>query len=165
MSEMKRSMTTAGMLAATVVSVGAPTSLLRPGEPRAASPVSVSARTVSLNVTGHLHLKSKHGFTLNEQGHVSGTITGTIYVHLTAVSTSRATAEVNIYPGDGSLSASGSASYHRASTTASFSGVMSINRGTGRYSHVRASRLSFRGTIYESKDDAITVHVTGRVSG
>jgi hypothetical protein len=160
---MKRLALTAVMLATAVLSCGA---LLPPQrDARAASSVSVASRTIALNVTGRLHLTSKHGFTLNEQGSVSGTIAGTIYVHLKAVSTSRVTAEVNIYPSGGSLSASGSARYHRGSTTATFAGSMSINRGTGRYSHVRSSNLSFSGTIYESKDDAITVHVTGTVSG
>jgi hypothetical protein len=161
---MKRFTTTAGMLATAAVSLGALIALPSPGETQAASPMAFSARAISLNVIGRLHLKSKHGFTLNEQGSVSGTITGTIYVHLTAVSTSRVTAEVNIYPSGGSLSATGSAHYRRGATTATFAGSMSLNRGTGRYSHVRSSSLSFSGTIYESKNDAITVHVTGTVS-
>ena len=56
------------------------------------------AGTISLNETGRLHLTSHHGFTLNEQGSASGTISGTIYIHLNVVSTNRVTAEVNIYP-------------------------------------------------------------------
>jgi hypothetical protein len=123
-----------------------------------------AARTISLNETGRLHLTSKHNFTLNEQGSASGTVAGTIYVHLTAVSTSRVTAEVNIYANGASISGNGNASYHRASTTASFSGSMSIDRGSGSYAHVHGSGLSFSGTIAESNRDAITVHVSGRVS-
>ena len=74
------------------------------------------------------------------------------------------TAEINIYHGGGSISGNGTASYRRASTTASFSGSMSIARGTGSYAHVHGSGLSFSGTIAESNHDAITVHVSGRVS-
>ena len=91
-------------------------------------------------------------------------MTGTIYVHLTAVSTSRVTAEVNIYPRGGSISGVGTGSYRRAGTTAVFSGSLSIGRGTGSYARVHGSGLSFGGTIAESDDDAITVHVSGRVS-
>jgi hypothetical protein len=131
---------------------------------RASHPSAHAARTISLNETGHLHLTSKHNFTLNEQGSASGTVTGTIYVHLTAVSTSRVTAEVNIYHGRSSISGHGTASYRRAGTTASFSGSMSISHGTGSYAHVHGSGLSFSGTIAESNHDAITVHVTGKVS-
>jgi hypothetical protein len=128
------------------------------------APFARAARTISLNETGRLHLISKHNFTLNERGSASGTAAGTIYVHLTAVSTSRVTAEVNIYSGGSSISGNGTASYHRASSTASFAGSMSIDRGTGRYNHVHGSGLSFSGTIEESKHDAITVHVNGSVS-
>jgi hypothetical protein len=127
-------------------------------------PPARASRTISLNETGHLHLTSKHNFTLNEQGTATGTVAGTIYVHLTAVSSTRVTAEVNIYSHGASFSGSGNASYHRGSTTASFAGSMSINRGTGSYAHVHGSGLSFSGTIAESSHDAITVHVSGRVS-
>jgi hypothetical protein len=122
------------------------------------------ARTATLNESGHLHLTSKHNFTLNEVGSASGTAVGTIYVHLTAVSSSRVTVEVEIYPHGGSLSGRGSASYTRAGALASFSGAMTIVGGTGSYAHVHGSGLSFNGTIAESNDDAITVHVSGRVS-
>ena len=68
-----------------------------------------ASRSVSLNESGRLHLTSKQGFTLNEQGSASGTITGTIYIHLHLTSTSKVTAEVSIYPSGGSLTGNGSA--------------------------------------------------------
>jgi hypothetical protein len=119
------------------------------------------ARVLSLNENGSLHLTSKQGFTLNEQGLASGTMRGTIYVHLSIVSSSRVTAELNIYPSGGSITAYGSASYHRERTSARFSGSMSIERGTGSYAHAGGSGLSFSGTIQRS-NDAVTVHVAGR---
>jgi len=123
-----------------------------------------AARTTSLNETGRLHLTSKHNFTLNEEGSASGTAAGTIYVHLTAVSSSRVSAEVDIYPHGGSIAGRGTGSYSRSGSIASFSGSMSIVGGTGSYAHVHGSGLSFSGTIQESDHDAITVHVSGRVS-
>jgi hypothetical protein len=134
----------------------------RLGHAAGRSPAGLAARMVALNETGRLHLTSKHGFTLNEQGTASGTATGTIYVHLTIASTSRVTAEVNIYPHGGSISGHGIAAYVRGSTSASFSGAMSIDHGSGIYAHARGSGLSFGGTI-ERSNDAITVHVSGRV--
>jgi hypothetical protein len=130
----------------------------------AAGPRATAARTVSLDETGHLHLTSKHNFTLNEEGSASGTATGRIYVHLTVTSSSRVSAEVNIYPHGGSISGRGSGSFHRSGATASFSGSMSIAGGTGSYAHIHGSGLSFSGTIEESNGDAITVHVSGQVS-
>ncbi len=137
---------------------------LSAGERGGSLPPARASRTIFLNETGSLHLTSKHNFTLNEQGSATGTVKGTIYVHLTAVSSTRVTAEVNIYARGSSFSGNGNASYHRGTTTATFAGSMSINRGTGSYAHVHGSGLSFSGTIAESNHDAITVHVSGRVS-
>jgi hypothetical protein len=123
-----------------------------------------AARTIQLNETGHLRETSRHNFTLNEEGSASGTAPGTIYVHLTTVSTSRVTAEINIYPHGGSLSGSGAGGYRRAGSVIDFYGTMSIERGSGSYAGVHGSRLSFSGTISEASHDPITVHVNGRVS-
>jgi hypothetical protein len=127
----------------------------------ASAAVADGARVISLNENGSLHLTSKNGFTLNEQGPASGTVSGTIYVHLSIVSSSRVTAELNIYPHGGSLTAQGSASYRKLSTLARFSGTMSIERGSGSYARAHGSGLSFSGTIQRS-NDAVTVHVAGR---
>src|SRR5664280_2827540 len=115
------------------------------GAAAATRPTALTARTLSLNDTGRLRLTSHHGFTLNEKGSASGTISGTIYIHLNVVSTNRVTAEVNIYPSGGSLTGNASASYRPAGAVASFNGTMAIARGTGRYSHAKGSGLSFTG--------------------
>jgi len=126
-------------------------------------PKARGAGAFELNENANLHLTSKHGFTLNEQGRATGTVKGTIYVHLTIVSSSRVTAEMNIYPSNGSITAKGSAAYRRGHSSASFSGSLSVVRGTGAYSHARGSGLRLTGTIRRS-DDAVSVHVSGRAS-
>jgi hypothetical protein len=133
------------------------------GVSRAAGPSARAAGSFSLNEGAHLHLTSKHGFTLNEQGYAWGTVPGSIYVHLTIASTSRVTAELNIYPRGGSITGYAGAGYHRGSQSASFYGSISIGRGTGRYSRARGSGLTFWGSIQRS-NDAITVFVRGGVS-
>jgi len=127
------------------------------------SPPARAARTISLNESGHLHRTSSSGLKLNEQGSASGTIHGTIYIHLNVVSPSRVTAEVNIYPSGGSLTGSSSASYRVNGGTASFSGKMSIKRGTGTYSHAHGSGLSFSGTI-QRLSGSVTVHLSGNMT-
>jgi hypothetical protein len=129
----------------------------------AAQPRAHAARTVSLRDTGNLRLMSKHGFTLNERGTASGTVRGTIYVHLTIVATNRVTAEVSIYPSGGSITGEATASYHKGSASATFFGSLSIARGTGSFANARGSGLSFSGTIQKS-NQAITVHVSGTVT-
>lgn len=133
------------------------------GVTQASPPYALTARTISLNESGDLRLTSRHGFTLNERGAGSGTISGTIYVHLKIVSTSRVTAEVNIYPKGGSISGYGSASYRREGAIGRFSGSFAIKRGTGSYNHAQGSGLSFSGTIQRS-NYAVTVHVRGAVT-
>jgi hypothetical protein len=134
-------------------------------KPRYASgPSASSARAISLDERANLHLTSKRGFTLNEQGPATGTFKGAIYVHLKIVSTKKVTAEVNIYPSSGgSISSSASAAYRREGATGRFSGSLSITRGSGAYSHASGSGLSFSGTIAKS-NDAITVRVSGKAS-
>jgi predicted carbohydrate-binding protein with CBM5 and CBM33 domain len=127
------------------------------------SPRARAARTISLNENGSLHLTSHHGFHLNEQGTASGTIKGTIYIHLDVSSTNRVTAEVSIYPSNGSLTGYGTANYRSDGGQATFSGTLSISRGTGSYSGAHASNLRFSGTIQRS-NDATTVRVSGPLS-
>lgn len=134
-----------------------------PSADGAGTPSAHSARTISLNETGRLHLLSKHGFTLNEQGAASGTIRGTITVHLKIVSTSRVSAEVTISPKGGSISGTGTASYHKGEASASFSGALSVSRRSGTYAHAQGSGLKFSGTIARA-NDAITVYVSGKLS-
>jgi hypothetical protein len=124
---------------------------------------AAGARSLSLNDTGHLHLTSHHSFTLNERGTASGTISGSIYIHLNIVSVNHVTAEVNIYPRGGSITGHASASYRSSGAYATFRGTMRIVRGTGRYAHASGSGLIFTGTIQRS-NDAVTVHVSGRMN-
>jgi hypothetical protein len=130
---------------------------------RTSAPTALTARTVSLDESGSLQLTSRKGFTLNERGAASGTVKGTIYVHLRIVSTSRVTAEINIYPAGGSITGYGTAGYKREGATGSFSGSLSIDRGTGTYNDAHGSGLSFTGTIRRSSY-AVTVHVSGTVT-
>jgi hypothetical protein len=131
----------------------------------AAGPTGSAASTLSLNEKGQLHRTGTvaHGVKLNEEGSTSGAIRGTIYIHLDLAAPGRVTAEVNIYPSNGSLSGYASASYHVLGAYASFSGTMSITRGTGRYAGARASDLRFAGQI-KRVNDATTVEVSGKLS-
>jgi hypothetical protein len=129
----------------------------------ASSAAARAAGTLSLSDTGHLHRTSHHGFTLDEQGSASGTISGTIYIHLKIVSTNRVTAEVSIYPSGSSITGYATADYRPSGAVASFSGTLTIERGTGRYGGAHGTGLSFKGTIQRS-NDAVTVHVSGRMS-
>jgi hypothetical protein len=153
----------AGIMATATVSCGALATAAPLGAAGAMPPHGRAARTISIDEAGQLHLLSKHGFTLNEQGTTAGTIRGPIAVRLTIVSTSRVSAEVTFSPGGGSISGSGIGSYHKGETAASFAGSLAIAHSSGSYAHAKGSGLSFSGTIARS-NDAIAVHVSGRFS-
>lgn len=121
------------------------------------------ARTISLNETGSLHRTSHHGITINEVGAATGTIRGTIYIHLKVTSTNHVSAEINIYPSNGSITGYASTGYRTQGGTASFSGTMSVNRGTGAYNHAHGSGLRFSGTINRS-NDAVKVRLSGSMT-
>lgn len=122
----------------------------------------MAARTMRFDESGALRLISKHGFTLKERGLASGTVRGTLYVTLKIVSSSRVTVEVGLHPRGGWILGFGSASYRRGSSAAYFSGTISIDRGSGTYSRIAGSGLSFGGTIQRS-NDAIVVRIVGSV--
>jgi len=123
------------------------------------------ARTYVLSETGQLHRTGGRQTInqINEQGSASGTITGTIYIHLHETSPNSVTAEVNIYPAGGSITGTAGAGFRNNGSYATFNGTMTIVRGTGRYAHAHGSGLSFTGTIQRG-NDATTVRVKGRMS-
>jgi hypothetical protein len=127
------------------------------------SPVAHASKTITLNETGQLHRTSHSGLKLNEQGSASGTIKGTIYIHLDVVSPNRVTAEVSIFPSGGSITGTGSAAYRVNGSTASFTGTLSVDRGTGSYAGAHGSGLSFSGTI-QRLSGSVTVHLSGKMS-
>ncbi|HEV7938106.1 MAG TPA: hypothetical protein VGP18_08805 [Solirubrobacteraceae bacterium] len=129
----------------------------------AAAPHAIAARTLSLNDSASLHLENKHGLVLKEGGTAKGSLGGLLYLQLDVTSTRSVTAEVQVYPKGGSISGDAKASYHVNGSTASFSGTMTITKGSGTYSKAKASALSFSGTI-ERSNDAVTVHVSGPIS-
>lgn len=152
-----RSLAAAGVLAA------ATGTLALAGTAGASGPAASAAKTVTLNDTGRLHKTSSRGFNLYESGSASGTISGSVSMHLDVVSTNRVTAELTVRASGGSLTGTASGSYRNNGATASFSGSLSITHGTGKYSHAHGSGISFSGTIQRTTG-AVTVRVNGHLS-
>jgi hypothetical protein len=113
-----------------------------------------TARVVSVNDTGYLHLLHASGEILSEEGEVSGTLPGTAKVRLDVGTTIRAS--FTIEPkGGGSISGTGHATPSSSGRYTSFSGTLTVTRGTGRYAHAHGS-----GKLYgkiERVHDYLTV--------
>lgn len=168
LNRVQRKLAAAGTIAAaTAIATGAPATIGASdawGAGAGATPGAHAARTIALNESGDLHKTgAHHGFHIDEEGAATGTIRGKIYIHLDITSTNRVTAEVNIYPSGGSLSGYGTAAYNTDGGQATFSGTLSISRGTGSYAGAHASGLKFTGTIQRS-NDATTVHLSGSLA-
>lgn len=155
--------TSFGRTAGTLLASGVCTLALTGGTAGASGSGAQAARTVTLNDTAHLHKTAHHGLNLYESGTASGSIGGSIALHLDVVSTNRVTAQLTVYTHGGSIKASASGSYRNNGSTASFAGSMTITGGTGSYSHAHGSGLSFSGTIQRS-NDATSVRVSGHFS-
>jgi hypothetical protein len=133
------------------------------GAAGAASPHARAARSVNLSDSANLRLQNKHGIELQEGGTAKGNLGGPLYLQLRVTSTRSVSAQVQVYPKGGSIGGSAKAAYRVAGSTASFSGTMTITKGSGTYSKAKASALKFSGTIQRS-NDAVTVHVSGPMS-
>jgi hypothetical protein len=133
------------------------------GAAGAASPHAKAARTLNLSESAKLHLQNKHGLVLKEAGNAKGTLAGPLYLQLEVTSTRSVVAQVQVYPKGGSISGNAKANYRVAGSFATFSGTMTVHKGSGTYSKAKGSGLSFSGTIQRS-NDAVTVHVSGKLS-
>ncbi len=143
--------------------VAAAGTLALTGAAGASGSSAAAAGTITLNDTGHLRETSHKGFNLYESGQATGSIGGTVSLHLDVVSTNRVTAELTVHANGGSMSGDASGDYRNNGATASFSGSLSITHGTGKYSHAHGSGISFSGAI-ERVNGSVTVRVNGHLS-
>jgi hypothetical protein len=153
----RRSLAVTGALAATGALA------LAGGAVGALGSTAHTARSATLNDSGNLRETSHKGFNLYEAGHANGSIPGSVSLHLDVVSTNRVTAVITVNASGGSMSGSASGDYRNNGSTASFSGTLSITHGTGKYSHVHGSGISFSGTIQRASG-SVSVKVSGRLS-
>ncbi len=145
--------------------VGAPPLSVRPGASSASRSAHASAgRWMNIKEVGHLHRigKGDRGLQLNEKGYATGTISGSIYIHLRVTAVNRASIQVNVYPRGGFLGGYAVAGYYARGAVAHFSGSMRINGGSGTYRGASGSNLRFSGTLNRSNDNA-TVTLSGRI--
>ena len=119
-----------------------------------------SARLLKVNDSGHLHLLHAYGEVIEEEGKASGTLRGTVFVHMT-VGAANVTASFTIRSeGGGSIEGHGQAVLHSSGRYSSFAGTLSVRHGTGRYAHARGSGKLY-GTIERTKTKHLTVQTIG----
>lgn len=116
-----------------------------------------AARALRASDTAHLRYVSASGSLLYEIGHASGTLPGSMRVHMRIASTF--SGSFTIYAPGGSISGRGSARPHGSGVYESFAGTLLVTRGTGRYRHARG-RAGLYGT-FNRRTYALLVQTTG----
>ncbi len=112
-----------------------------------AAPTALTARTEYLNLKVNMHLVGRPARVFNEQGSVTGTMSGSAYSRNTAISTTEGAATFTLYLKSGSISGKATPHERLAGATVYFSGIASITGGTGSWAHAAGSSLRFAGAI------------------
>jgi hypothetical protein len=119
-----------------------------------------TARVLAATDTANLHYVSASGSLLLDEGKASGTLPGSMRVHLNLGTTFTST--FTIFASGGSISGHGSAKPHGFGKYESFAGTLIVTGGTGRYAHARG-RGRFYGTFNRS-NYALVVKTTGSLT-
>lgn len=119
-----------------------------------------AARVLNATDTAHLHYVSSSGSLLFDEGKATGTLPGSMRVHLDLGTTFTGT--FTIYTSGGSIEGHGSAAPHGSGTYESFSGELTVTGGSGRYAHAHG-----HGGLYGTFDRdnyALVIKTTGSLS-
>jgi hypothetical protein len=125
-----------------------------------ASAVARTARTLSATDTAHLRYVSSAGSLLNDEGTATGSLPGSMRVHLNLGATF--TGSFTIYTSGGSIKGHGSAIPHGSGTYESFAGTLTVTGGTGRYARARGHGHLY-GT-FNRGNYALVIKTTGSLT-
>jgi hypothetical protein len=120
-----------------------------------------AARVLSINDTGHLNLLHASGAVLLEQGPSSGTLPGTVKVHMVVAADVQATFTITSSAG-GSIEGHGVATLHSSGRYSSFAGTLSVSHGTGRFAHAHGTGRLYG--VINRRTDALTVQTIGNLN-
>jgi hypothetical protein len=148
-----------GALAAGCIATAAQ---LVPASAYAAQPAGRAHAAHVLNATDTAHLRyvSSSGSLLFDEGKASGTLPGSMRVHLNLGTTF--TGRFTIYASGGSIEGHGSAAPHGSGTYESFAGTLTVTGGTGRYAHARGHGGLY-GT-FDRENYALVIKTTGSLT-
>jgi hypothetical protein len=118
---------------------------------------TAQAASAGVNDTGHLHLLKAFGSVLQEEGWAAGTLPGQAKVRLTVGAS--VSASFSIATRYGTIYGSGHAALHSSGRYSSFGGSLSVNGGSGRYTHARGGGRLY-GTI-DRRTHAVVVQAIG----
>jgi hypothetical protein len=119
-----------------------------------------AARALNATDTAHLHYVSASGSLLLDEGKATGTLPGSMRVHLNLGTTF--TGSFTIYTNGGTIKGHGSATPHGSGAYESFAGTLTVTGGTGRYTRARG-----HGKLYGTFDRgnySLVIKTTGSLT-
>jgi hypothetical protein len=119
-----------------------------------------AARALKATDTAHLRYVSASGSLLYEEGGASGTLPGSMRVHLNVGATF--SGSFTIYTRGGSIRGHGEATPHGSGVYESFAGSLVATGGAGRYAHAHG-RAGLYGT-FNRNTYGLVVQTTGTLS-
>jgi hypothetical protein len=122
--------------------------------------IAHAARTLNATDTAHLRYKEGSGSLLDEEGSATGTLPGRMRAHCNIGATF--TASFTIYTRGGTINGHGTATPSGSGRYESFSGLLIVKDGTGRYTHAHGTAKLY-GT-FDRKTLAIVVQTVGKLS-
>jgi hypothetical protein len=123
------------------------------------SPVAHAARVLHASDQAHLRYVSASGSTLYETGKASGTLPGSMHVHMRIAATF--SGNFVIYAQGGTIEGHGTATPHGSGVYESFAGTLIVSGGSGRYSHAHGT-AGLYGT-FNRDTYALVVKTTGNL--
>jgi hypothetical protein len=114
-----------------------------------------------VRTTEVVHITSQQGSTITQQGFVTGSPIGigTVVMH-DHVAAGPVTSSFTVKGGDGSVTGLASVQLQITNGTVTYRGTARLTGGTGRYSAVRAPRLTVAGSG-DIRGTRMVIHVTG----
>lgn len=131
-----------------------------PTERVRAYPVARASHALGATDTAHLHYVSASGSLLLDEGKATGSLPGTMRVHLDLGATF--TGSFTVYTSGGSIKGHGSAIPHGSGTYESFAGTLTVTGGTGRYARARGHGKLY-GT-FNRNNYALVIKTTGSLT-
>jgi hypothetical protein len=123
--------------------------------------IAHTAGVLNGKATARLHLVEVEGSRLEEEGPVTGVLTGKArgVLHLGAVFK----ASFTITTHSGSITGEGTAIPGVAHTYQSFEGSFTVTRGSGRYAHIHGRAQHLYGVL-DRRTDSVVIQTTGQLT-
>jgi hypothetical protein len=121
-----------------------------------------AARVIDLQETATLHITHNRAMIHEAEGHVTGTISGRLFLRIEVESVSQMSVSFSGSGGSNTLDGAGGGHYTISGSILRFKGTSKITRGTGAYAHASGSGIRFEGVLNRVKG-TIAMSMSGQI--